>query len=94
MHRQHLCSQANSQKRPLFPERNRDPVDLPAHVIVGVVGTHWPAEDDRAGMALQRFRKRIAKTGAADVELAAERQQDVADAARARAFLMQDDQNR
>ena len=30
LHGEHLCAQANSQKRPLLPQRNRNPVDFPA----------------------------------------------------------------
>src|SRR5258708_33292365 len=56
LHREHLCAQADSQKRPLLPERDCDPVDLPANEIVRIVHTHWAAENDGAGMAIQRFR--------------------------------------
>ena len=92
--REHLRAQANPQERPLLPERHLDPVDLPADVVVRVVGAHRAAENDRAGMAVQRLRKRIAEPGTPDIEGMAERPQRIADAARRRGFLVQDDQDR
>ena len=91
---EHLRAEANAQKRPLLPERHRDPVDLAADVIVRIVGAHRAAEDDRAGMIVQRFRQRIAEPRTPDIEGMPERPQRVADTARRRGFLVQDDQNR
>jgi hypothetical protein len=45
-------------------------------------------------MTLQGFRKRVAKPRAPDIKSMSERPQRVADAARRRGFLVQDDQNR
>src|SRR5437667_5189131 len=81
---EHLGAQANSQKRPLLPERDRDPVDLPADEIIRIVDAHRAAENDGAGMAIQRLRKGIAKTRASDVQSVSERTQRIADAARRR----------
>ncbi len=94
LHGEHLGAQANPQKRPLLPERNGNPVDLPANVLVRIVGAHRAAENDRAGMVVQRFRKRIAKPRTPDIQGMPERPQRMADAARRRGFLVQDDQNR
>jgi len=44
--------------------------------------------------AIQRLRKGIAKTRASDIQFVSERPQRVADAARRRRFLVQDDQHR
>ena len=94
LHGQHLRAQANSQKRPLLPQRNRNPVDFPANEIIGVIGAHRPAENHGAGMVIQRFRQGIAKPRTPDIEPVAERPQRIADPARRRAFLVQDDQHR
>ncbi len=91
---EHLRAQANPQERPLLPERHLDPVDLAADVFIRIVGAHRAAEDDRAGMTFQRFRKRVAEPGTPDIEGMPERPQRVADTARSRGFLVQDDQNR
>ena len=68
LHREHLGAQANPQERPLLAKRHGDPVDLPANEIVGIVGTHRAAENDRAGMTIERFRKRIAEARTPDIE--------------------------
>ncbi len=52
---EHLCAEANAEKRPLFAQRDFDPVDFPANVIVAVIGAHRAAEDDRAGMPIEGF---------------------------------------
>ena len=92
--REHLRAQANSQKRPLLPQRNLDPVDLAANIIVRIVGAHRTAENDRAGVIIERFGQRIAKPRSPDIQPVSERPQRIADAARRRGLLMQDDQNR
>jgi hypothetical protein len=90
-----ICAtQANSQKRPLLLERDGDPVDLLTNEIVRVVRAHRAAENDRPGVALQRFRKAIAKPGTPDVQFMPERPQRIADAAGRRRLLVQDDQHR
>ena len=66
----------------LFAERNFDPVDLAADVVVGIVGAHRAAEKHRTGMLIERAGQRIAKARPADVETMAQRTQRVADAAR------------
>jgi hypothetical protein len=91
---EHLRAQANSQQRPLFPERHRDPVDLAANVIFGIVGAHRPAENHHTGAAVERFRKRVAKPRTPDIQGMAERPQRIADAPGRGGFLVQDDQNR
>ena len=47
-----------------------------------------------AGVAIQRLRKGIAETRAPDIQSVSERPQHIADAARRRRFLVQDDQHR
>src|SRR5438132_9677311 len=69
----HLRAQADAEKRPLLTQGNFDPVDFAADIVVGVIGAHRAAEDDRAGMQLQRFRQRVAEPWASDVEGVAER---------------------
>ena len=90
----HLRAEADAEKRPLLAQGNFDPVDLAADIIVGIVGAHRAAEDHRAGMLVQRFRQGIAKPRTADVEGVAERPQRIADPARSRGLLMQNDQDR
>ena len=48
--RQHLRAQADAEERLVLPQRHRQPVDLAADEIVGVVGAHRAAEDDGGGM--------------------------------------------
>ena len=90
----HLRAQADAEKRPLLAQGNFDPVDLAADIIVGIVGAHRAAEDDRAGMLVQRFRQGIAEPRTPDVEGIAERPQRIADPSRRRGLLMENDQNR
>src|SRR3954470_6601297 len=59
--RQHLRAEANAQQWPLLPKRHGDPVDLAANEVIGIVGAHRAAENDGAGVPLQRFRQAIAK---------------------------------
>ena len=94
LHGEHLGAQANSQKRPLLAQRNRNPVDLPADEFIGVIGAHRAAENHRAGMLIQGFRQGIAKPRTPDIQPVTERPQRIADPARRRAFLVQDDQHR
>src|SRR6266700_5500153 len=91
---EHLGTEANAEEWPLLAQRDLDPVDLAANVIVRVVGAHGPDENHGTGMRVQSGWQRIDETRTADVELIAERAQDVADPAGTRAFLMQDDQDR
>ena len=49
-------------------ERHGDPVDLPANIVIRIVGAHRAAENDRAGMVVQRFRQRIAKARTPDIQ--------------------------
>ncbi len=91
---QHLRAEADAEERPLLAQRNLDPVDLAADIVVGIVGAHRAAEEHGTGMRIQRLRKRIAEARAADVERVAERTQHVADAAGRGSFLVQDDQDR
>jgi hypothetical protein len=92
--RQHLGAEANPQQRPLLPERHGDPVDLAANEVIAIVRAHRAAENDGAGVTLQRFRQGIAKARTPDVQRMPQRAQHIADAARRRGFLMQDDQHR
>jgi hypothetical protein len=82
LHGEHLRAQANSQKRPLLPQRNRDPVDFPADEFIGVIGAHRPAENHRAGMVIQGFRQGIAKPRTPDIEPVTECPQRIAYPAR------------
>jgi hypothetical protein len=91
--RQHLRAEADAEKRALLPERDFDPVDLAADIIVAVIGAHGPAENNSTGVLIQRFRQHIAEARAADIEAMPERAQHVADAAGRRGFLVQDDQH-
>ena len=94
LHGEHLRAEANSQKRPLLPQRHRNPVDFPADEFIGVVGAHRPAENDRAGMVIQGFRQGIAEARTPDIQPVTERPQRIADPARRRGLLVQDDQHR
>src|SRR6185437_17115593 len=53
---EHLRAQANAQKGALLAQRNLDPVDLAADIVVRVVGTHRTAKDDGAGVVIERLR--------------------------------------
>ena len=90
----HLRAQADAEKRPLLTQGNFDPVDFAADIVVGVIGAHRAAEDDRAGMLVQRVRQRVAEPWASDVEGVAERPQRIADTSRRRRLLVQNDQDR
>ena len=90
----HLRAQADAEERPLLTQGNLDPVDLAAHIVVGIIGAHRAAEDHRAGVLLQRVRQGIAEPRTADVEGMAERPQRVADPSRRRRLLVKNDQNR
>ena len=90
----HLRAQADAEKRPLLAQGNFDPVDLAADIIVGIVGAHRAAEDDRAGMLVQCVRQGIAEPRTPDVEGMAERPQRIADPSRRRGLLMENDQDR
>jgi hypothetical protein len=93
LHGEHLGTEANSEKRPLIPEWHGDPVDLAPDKIVRIIRAHRAAEDNCAGMIIQRFRKGIAKTRTPDIQWMSERPQDISDTAWSRAFLVQDDQH-
>ena len=91
---QHLGAQANAQKRPLLAQGNFDPVDFAANIVVGIVGAHRAAENDRAGMLIERLRQRVAEPRAPDIEGVTERPQRIADPARCRRLLVENDQDR
>src|SRR5262245_52468614 len=91
--RQHLRAQADAEKRLLLPEWHREPVDLAANEIVGIVRAHRAAEIDGAGVVRHGLRQRIAEARAAQVEGMAALAQGMTDAPRARRLLVQDDQN-
>ena len=94
LHREHLRAEADAEERPLLAQRNFDPVDLAADIVVGIIGAHWTAEEDRAGMPIERIGQGIAKARPADVEAIAEPAQDVSHPTGGRGLLMQDNQNR
>ncbi len=58
----HLRAEADAEERPLLAQRDFDPVDLAADIIVGIVGAHRTAEDDRAGMRGPVFPARHRRT--------------------------------
>src|SRR6185437_5340647 len=70
---QHLRAEAEAEKRPLLGERDFDPVDLAADIIVAVIGAHRSAQNDGTGMFIQRPRQGIAEARAANVERMPER---------------------
>ena len=90
---QHLRAEADAEERPVLPERHVQPIGLALDELVAVVGAHRPAEDDRAGMAGQRLRQWIAERRPPDVEFVAGFDQQMADAAGARQFLVQHHQD-
>ena len=94
LHGEHLGPEANPEEWPLLPERDTDPFDLPTNEIIAIVGAHGPAENHGARMSPKRFRQRIAKTWAPDIEPMSERPQRIAYSAGGRGLLMQDDQHR
>src|SRR5690606_32777385 len=63
-------------------------------IFLFVIGAHRPAEDDGAGVLLQRIGQGFTKRRAADVEGKAAPDEHLADTARGRSFLVQDDQDR
>src|SRR4029077_4337794 len=90
---QHLRAETDSQEWTLLGQRDGDPVDLAANELITVVRAHRSAENHGARMALQSFGKRIAKARPPYIERISELSQRVADPARSRRFLMQDDQH-
>ena len=94
MVRQHLRAEADAEERLAFTQRHLEPVDLAADEIVGVVGAHRAAEDDRAGVLRHGAGQRIAEPRPAHVERKAALAQCVAEAPRSRGLLVHDDQDR
>src|SRR5690606_40008812 len=60
--RQHLRAEANPEKWLILLECNANPFRFDLAVIVGIVGAHRSAENDRAGMILQCIGQRLAET--------------------------------
>ena len=94
MQGQHLRPEAEAEIGPVLLEGHTDPVDLPFHEIVRVVGAHRAAEDHGAGVVRHRLRQRIAVARPADVEAMPALGDEAPDAARRRVFLVQDDEDR
>src|SRR5512138_2686409 len=92
--RHHLRAEADAEIRLLVAQGHTDPVDLPIHEFLVVVGALRPAKDHSAGMFIHRFRQWVTEAGAPDVERVAKSRQRLADAAWRRMFLMQDEKNR
>ncbi len=90
----HLCAETDAEERLLLLQRNGDPVDFIANELVRIVCAHRPAEDDGSGVSGQRLWKRVAERRSADVERITFLEQHLADPARARALLMEDEQDR
>src|SRR6267378_2770743 len=81
LHSEHLRAQANSQERPLLPQRHGDPVDLLANEIIGVVCAHRAAEYDRAGMAIEPLGTVVDTPSTHDTLPVSKRPQRIADPA-------------
>src|SRR6266540_4211852 len=94
MPRQELGAEADTEKRPLLPERHLQPVDLATNKILLVIGAHRSAEDDGAAVMLERLGQRIAETRAADVERIAAGFEQMRDTAGRGMLLVQDEQDR
>src|SRR5262249_43719469 len=77
----HLRTKADSEIRLLVAQRHTDPVDLPMHKLLVVIGTLRTPEDNCAGMVIHCLRQRVAKAGASDVERMAKPRQRLADSA-------------
>jgi hypothetical protein len=90
---QHLRAKADAEEGLVLPERDLQPFGLAADEFVLVVGAHRAAEHDRAGMMRKRLRQLVAERRAADVEIEAGLDELVADAPRARLFLVQHDED-
>jgi len=56
--REHLRAQANAQKRALLPQRNLDPVDLAADMVVGSLALIGPPKMTAPAVVIERFRQR------------------------------------
>src|SRR5215470_8261099 len=63
MHREHLSAEADAKIGPPLPQRDFDPVDLPADVVVGIVGAHRTTEDQSTRVIVERFRSTSPKRG-------------------------------
>ena len=90
---QHLRAEADAEKRPVLAERNLQPFGLAADELILVIGAHRPAEHHRAGMLVERFGQVVAERRPPDVELETAFQEQMADAAGTRQFLMQHHQH-
>ena len=80
--RQHLGAEADAKEGFLFRQRHRQPVDLLADEVIGVVGAHGAAEDHRAGVLGHGGGQRVAEARPTDVERVAALLQRVADPSR------------
>ena len=89
----HLRAQADAEIGLALAQGDCQPVDLLADVVVRIVGAHRAAEDDDAGMVVERFGKRVADARAADVEPVAIGAQPPADIAGIGFGAMNDDQH-
>ncbi len=94
MPRQHLRAEADAEIGLALLERHADPVDLGPHIIVAVIGALRPAEDDGAGMLVQRLGQRLAEAGAAYVEAETEGGEPMPDPAGRGMLLVEHDQDR
>jgi hypothetical protein len=64
----HLGAEADAEKGLALRQRHADPVDLPVHEGVRVVGAHRPAENHGARVPVHGVREGVAEAGLADVE--------------------------
>ena len=65
---EHLRAQANSQKRPLLPQRHAIQSISRRTIIVGIVGAHRAAENHCAGMVDPAFPAADRRSAAPDIE--------------------------
>src|SRR5262249_1934137 len=89
----HLRTEADPEIRLLVAQRHADPVDLPLHELFVVVCALRTAKDHSTGVVIHRFRQRITKARASDVERIAKLRQGLADSAGRGMLLMEDKKN-
>jgi len=65
---QHLRAEADAEERRALLQRHPNPVCLSFDEIVGIVGAHRSAEDDRAGVLVHRLGQALAEARLANVE--------------------------
>ena len=90
---EHLRTKTNAKERLAFFQRDSNPLDFAPQPSIFVIDAHRTAEHYDPSIALQRFRQRVAESGASAIKLVSSHPQEPAEPPWSGMFLMQDDEN-